>query len=419
MNTELEQALTALMSQPGPSMDAARVAETRRVAVAQLARARARERHRRVGGLVGTGLLFAAAVTFLFVILPGGGRTQPENRGGTLGRHHLPKPTRAEAPNRPGHWWLYPDRSRVAQAAAAAVGAPVKWVQARRRRVDGLLIGTDEVSLRNNRKEGWELDWNSGFARWELGFPSTRTTGGEFWLGSQDGTMRSVYFVSGDGISVWVGHFAPSTGATVTTGEQLALARRFVAELRKRGDFRSTPMKVPAGTIAADLSAYAMVRSKVIKVSADPRMAQVTINRGYRDGVQLGFPVMEGTPPTTMVGLVTSMTASSSEVTLLRSGRTGLMVEVAGSGGLQRSLTVTATGEFRISGIPAGQAVQPNQTVVTAGITVNGGASRIPRGLNVGSITRVVPDAKGQEAAVITPSSNPTGNFTLTVLRHR
>lgn len=418
MNDDLDRSLTALMEHAAAPAEPARVDDTRRQALEGLARARRQARRRRITSVVGTGVLVAGVAAFLVMALPKGDPSEPSGTT-TSTAQRLPKPTRAEAPNRPGRWWLYPERSRVGQAAAAAVGAPAKWVEARRQVRGGVLTGVDAVSLRDERKHGWELDWSVAFARWELTFPSTRTVGGEYWIGSQDRTFSSLYFVSDDGISVWVGHFSSPKTDAPTTARLISVAKRFVTELRKRGDFRSRALAPPTGRVTPDLRGYAMVPATVVAIAAVPWADQVRINRGRRDGVRVGAAVLEGTPPGALVGVVTEVDAGSSIVSFLRSGRTGVMVTIEGGGGSISPLRTTASGQLRITRLPARAPVATGQTVFTAGISGSGGPSLIPRGLSLGFVDRVQDEPDDRRTAVITPSTDPEGTATLTVLRPR
>lgn len=418
MNDDLDRSLTALMEHSAAPAEPTRVDDTRRRSLEGLARARRQARRRRITSLVGTGVLVAGVAAFLVMALPKGDPSEPSGTT-TSTAQRLPKPTRAEAPNRPGRWWLYPDRSRVGQAAAAAVGAPAKWVEARRQLRGGVLTGVDAVSLRDEQKHGWELDWSVAFARWELTFPSTRTAGGEYWIGSQDRTFSSVYFVSDDGISVWVGHYSSPASEAPTTARLISMAKRFVAELRQRGDFRSKVLAPPTGRVTPDLRDYAMVPSAVIGIVALPRMDQVRINRGRRDGVRVGAPVLEGTPPGAMVGVVTAADAGSSVVSFLRSGRTDVLVTIEGASRSIAPLQTTTSGQLRITALPGGAAVVQGQTVFTAGVSRSGRPSLIPRGLYLGFVDHVQDEPGGGRIAVITPSTDPRDTATLTVLRPR
>jgi len=421
MNDDLDRSLTALMAHAAAPAEPARVDDTRRRALEGLSRARRHARHRRIAGLVGTGVLVAGVATVLVMALPKGDPRVPSGVTTTPATQRLPKPTRAEAPDHPGRWWLYPDRSQVGQAAAAAVGRPAKWVTANRDVVRGVLVGTDAASLRDARKDGWELDWYAAFARYEFTFPSTPTSGGEYWPGSREGTIRSVYFVSDDGIGVWAGHFSPSPDVDpVSDDAPLVMAKRFVAELRRRGDFRSRALAPAAGRITPDLRAYAVVPSAVVGIAAFPRADRVRINRGQRDGVRVGAPVLEGTPPGAMVGVVTEASSESAIVSFLRSGRTGVVVTVEGGTASSRPLSTTPSGQLRITGLPDDTTVSPGQTVFTAGVSgQRGKPPLIPRGLYLGFVDHVQEEPGGGRTVVITPSTDPRDRATLTVLKTR
>ncbi|MFN8123520.1 MAG: rod shape-determining protein MreC [Thermoleophilia bacterium] len=418
MNDDLDRSLTALMEHAAAPAEPARVDDTRRQALEGLARACRQARRRRITSVVGTGVLVAGVAAFLVMALPKGDPSEPSGTT-TSTAQRLPKPTRAEAPNRPGRWWLYPDRSRVGQAAAAAVGAPAKWVEARRQLRGGVLTGADAVSLRDEQKHGWELDWSVAFARWELTFPSTRTTGGEYWIGSQDRTFSSLYFVSDDGVSVWVGHYSSPKTEAPTTARLISMAKRFVAELRKRGDFRSRVLDPPTGRVTPDLRGYAMVPATVVAIAVLPWWDQVRINRGRRDGVRVGAAVLEGTPPGAMVGVVTEADRASSIVSFLRSGRTRVLVTIEGGGSSISPLQTTASRQLRITRLPASAPVAPGQAVFTAGVSGSDRPSLIPRGLSLGFVDRVQEEPGGGRTAVITPSTDPRDTATLTVLRPR
>lgn len=413
MNDDLDRSLTALMEHAAAPAEPARVDDIRRQALEGLARARRQARRRRITSLVGTGVLVAGVAAFLVMALPKGDPSEPSGTT-TSTAQRLPKPTRAEAPNRPGRWWLYPDRSRVGQAAAAAVGRPTKWVEARRELFGDVLTGGDFASLRDARKDGWELDWFVTFARYEMGGPGTPTAGGEYWFGSRDGTIRSVYYLSDDGIGVWAGHFSPSPEVEPVSEEApLILAKRFAAELRRRGDFHSTVLDARPGSGRADLTDYRRIPATTVGVGGLPRVDRLRINRGRQDGVRVGAAVLAANREGVLVGVVEEVFPTSAVVSLLRSGGAGVHVALAGQGSTRRTLSATASGQLRITKLPAQAPPFRNQLVFTAGAAP---PALIPPGLQVGSVARVERADGGLWTAWVAPSVDARRSLNVTVL---
>lgn len=127
---------------------------------------------------------------------------------------------------------------------------------------------------------------------------------------------------------------------------------------------------------------YDHVGARVIARSTDPRDASLLIDRGSRDGLELGMAVVvdEGV----FIGKITQLSSRVSRVTLVsdersrvaatRAGETKLLGVVEGRGSQLAQMTL----------IPQNEPLNPNDLVVTAGTE-----EKIPANLVIGLIDRV------------------------------
>lgn len=114
----------------------------------------------------------------------------------------------------------------------------------------------------------------------------------------------------------------------------------------------------------------------------------VTIDKGSRQGIKEGMPVLV---PEGLVGRIVSVTANTSEVMLIsdpRSAVSGLIQETRSPGIVEG--TADPSGLIRMIHIPYDVFVRNGQTVITSGL-----GSFYPKGIAIGKITDARKDPTG------------------------
>jgi rod shape-determining protein MreC len=139
-----------------------------------------------------------------------------------------------------------------------------------------------------------------------------------------------------------------------------------------------------------ELAGYAPVSGRVIGRSSFDWYRSARLDVGTSDGVVRNSPVVVSPERgSALVGLVTSTTARTADVSFITDGRTqvGATIPEANSPpGLVESVT---PGQLRLSGVPREYPVKVGQVVVTAGFSGLGLPSVYPRDLPVGQVTSV------------------------------
>lgn len=144
-------------------------------------------------------------------------------------------------------------------------------------------------------------------------------------------------------------------------------------------------------------SGYDAVTGRVITRSATVWFADVTIDLGSSDGVEVNDPVVNGDG---LVGTVTAVLGGSSQVTLIADGSSAVSAKVVPIG-VQGVLKpeVGNTGSLILDFLDSTENIHRSQDVVTAGWRTQGWEARFPPNIPIGEVTRAAPtelDAKGQ-----------------------
>jgi cell shape-determining protein MreC len=170
------------------------------------------------------------------------------------------------------------------------------------------------------------------------------------------------------------------------------------------------------GAARTDLTAYRRIPAVIVGVGGLPRADQLRINRGRRDGVQVGAAVLVANREGILVGVVQKVFPTSAVVSLLQSGGAGVQVTLAGQGSTRRTLSAAASGQLRITKLPAQAPPFRNQLVFTAG---TGPTGLLPPGLQVGSVARVERTDGGLWTAWVAPSVDARRSLNVKVLGRR
>jgi len=155
------------------------------------------------------------------------------------------------------------------------------------------------------------------------------------------------------------------------------------------------------------------VHSQLVRVLYEPRdrfSHKLVVDRGASDGVQSGSPVIDEQG---VVGQVTRVFPSVSEVTLLTDKDQSIPVQVSRNGLRSVAFGGAEAGTMELRFLAANADVVSGDAVVTSGLD-----GIYPPGLPVGTITRVERDVKDQFARVVmNPSGGIDSNSVLVVLQ--
>ena len=142
---------------------------------------------------------------------------------------------------------------------------------------------------------------------------------------------------------------------------------------------------------------FSGVAARVIGESPDPWTRTIVVNRGTRDGVAVGLPVVT---PEGLVGRVVETTGGSSVVRLVVDRASDVPVMVSRSRA-RAILEGENSGTCRLKYLDRMEDVQEGDTVITSGL-----AGVYPRGLEVGTVTQVVRKSYGlYQYAKLLPSA--------------
>ena len=144
-------------------------------------------------------------------------------------------------------------------------------------------------------------------------------------------------------------------------------------------------------------SGFEPVTGRVIARSTTVWFADVTIDVGSSDGVEVHDPVVNGDG---LVGEVSAVIGGSAQVQLIADGASAVAAKVVpvGNQGLLKP-EVGNPGNLVLGFLDSTEKIHRHQDVVTAGWHTQGRESRFPPNIPIGEISRAAPtelDAKGQ-----------------------
>jgi rod shape-determining protein MreC len=133
-------------------------------------------------------------------------------------------------------------------------------------------------------------------------------------------------------------------------------------------------------------SGYTPVTGRVIARSPTVWFADVTIDVGSGDGVEVGDPVVNGDG---LVGSVAAVTGGSAQVTLIADGSSAVAAKIV-PGGVQGVLkpSVGDPGDLILDFLNSEKLVGKGQAVVTSGWRAQGFESGYPPNLPIGEVTK-------------------------------
>ncbi len=143
--------------------------------------------------------------------------------------------------------------------------------------------------------------------------------------------------------------------------------------------------------------------------SRDPFSRKIVIDRGSKDAIRPGGPVLDESG---VVGQVTRVFPLTSEVTLLTDKEQSIPVQIARNGLHAVAFGGAEASTLELRFLPANADVQNGDSVVTSGLD-----GIYPAGMPVATVLRVVRDVKDQFARVVlTPAAGMSKSRLLLVL---
>ncbi|HEV2061981.1 MAG TPA: rod shape-determining protein MreC [Solirubrobacteraceae bacterium] len=190
----------------------------------------------------------------------------------------------------------------------------------------------------------------------------------------------------------WIGDTVDAKGEVEDLREERDRLRRELIEargaLRENDQLRRlTRMDQRIG-----LDQQGLVGARVYGRSPTVWYSTVTVNKGTRDGVREGDPVINGAG---LVGRVRVASGSSAQVLLITDGDSGVPAKINESGA--SGIVETAVGDpndLRLNFLGRDDEPREGQTVVTLGTTSERYPSFFPEGIPIGRITEVDRDER-------------------------
>jgi rod shape-determining protein MreC len=140
------------------------------------------------------------------------------------------------------------------------------------------------------------------------------------------------------------------------------------------------------------ISSYSPTTARVIVRSPTIWYAQIEIDKGTGNGVSTDDPVVDGNG---LVGIVKTVTSSTAIVTLVTDHTFGAQAEVLTSTSSDLGTVAPDVGDpsvLLLQNLPSGSKVRTGDHVITAGSTSTRLASFFPKGIPIGTVTKVSSD---------------------------
>lgn len=126
----------------------------------------------------------------------------------------------------------------------------------------------------------------------------------------------------------------------------------------------------------------------------------VTLDKGKKDGLRVGMPVISGTRNAPiLIGKLVSVTKNSAEVMLINDRVAGVAgtIGLTGVSGLVKG---QGPGDLTMDLVDSRARIQANEQVFTMGYRVGGEQGAFPSGLLIGAVSRSVPARPNQRTIV-------------------
>lgn len=181
-----------------------------------------------------------------------------------------------------------------------------------------------------------------------------------------------------------VANYSELEGENANLRAQLAESRSSVLQV---GEIERERLELLALLNARDTVAnIPRVSARVIDAPVSNFERTIELDRGSRDGIEIGMPVETGAG---LIGRVTEVSSTRSKVELLTDPNFDVGVRMVRSGDVGNASGQGAGANLDVTFIELETVVIPGETVVTSGLD----ASAFPEGLLVGTVVDVRPNA--------------------------
>jgi rod shape-determining protein MreC len=133
--------------------------------------------------------------------------------------------------------------------------------------------------------------------------------------------------------------------------------------------------------------------AELLAVSTEPFVNQVVLNKGSRDGVYVGQPVLDATG---IMGQVITAGPITSRVLLINDPRSGVAVQSVKNGMRAIAVGDSYSGKLRLMYVPNTADINVDDVFMTSGL-----GDRYPEGYPVGKVVSVTKDPARQFAEII------------------
>lgn len=140
-----------------------------------------------------------------------------------------------------------------------------------------------------------------------------------------------------------------------------------------------------------------VVIAQLLAVDSDPLVHQVTLDRGSRDAVYVGQPVLDANG---VMGQIIQVGPLTSRVLLVNDPHSGVPVKVTRNGMRVIAVGDSYSSKLRLVNVPETSDIQVNDVLVTSGLGAN-----FPEGYPVGQVVSVVKDPGAQFSTIIVEPS--------------
>lgn len=139
--------------------------------------------------------------------------------------------------------------------------------------------------------------------------------------------------------------------------------------------------------------------AQILAIDTDPFVHQVVLDKGIRDGLFIGQPVLDANG---VMGKIIQVGTSTSRVLLVNDPHSGVPVQIARTGNRAIAMGDNYTGKLRLVNVPQTVDVRNGDVLVTSGL-----GDHYPEGYPLGVVTLVVKDPGLQFASIfVEPSAH-------------
>jgi rod shape-determining protein MreC len=142
--------------------------------------------------------------------------------------------------------------------------------------------------------------------------------------------------------------------------------------------------------------------AELLAVDSEPFSSQVVLDKGLRDGVYVGQPVLDASG---VMGQVIQVGPITSRVLLINDPHSGIAVQDARNGTRAMAIGDGYSGKLRLLYVPKTADIKEGDIIVTSGL-----GDHYPEGYPVGKITSVSKDPVGQFATILLEPSAHLNN---------